>query len=148
MKVIVLPSGPLRPSRLWQQHLALESVRIAEEDALRRAEVVDRAVAGSGVDQPAPDCLEGLRGRGGQPNVIDATTAPHRGLAIGLGVAVDHEDVQLSGRPDIDHGHRLARPVATRGSDDSIEHHRVKPAKPIDVLGDPGDVVHTVQQHR
>jgi hypothetical protein len=44
------PTALPRPSLFLQQDLALETVRIAKEGALRRAKVVDRAVAGSSLD--------------------------------------------------------------------------------------------------
>src|ERR1022692_780133 len=74
-----------RLSRLAQQHLALEAVRIAEEDAQRPAEVADCPVTRPGIDEPVPDRLECLLRRGRQPDVINAGPAPHRRLAISFG---------------------------------------------------------------
>jgi hypothetical protein len=46
---------------LADPYLSLETVGVAEEDAVYRAEVVDGAVAGAVVDQPLPDGGERLR---------------------------------------------------------------------------------------
>ena len=62
-------AAPARPralqqpclSRLGQQYLALEPVGVAEKHAVRRAEVVDCAVAGALVHQSRTDGVEGIR---------------------------------------------------------------------------------------
>ncbi len=62
-------AAPARPraiqqpclSRLGEQYLALEPVGVAEKHAVRRAEVVDCAVAGALVHQSRTDGVEGIR---------------------------------------------------------------------------------------
>jgi DNA-binding NarL/FixJ family response regulator len=115
-------------SRLPEQHLAFQAVWIAEEDAQRAAEVVDRAVARSGFYEPVPDGLEGLCAGSGKPDMIDAPAAPHRCLTVGLGVPVDHEDIQLRGRADVDDSHRLAWPVRARRPNHGVENPLIEPA--------------------
>ena len=56
-----LPHGA---SGLPEEDFSFEAVRIAEEDAERSTEIVDRAVACSAIDEPLPDYLEGLGGGG------------------------------------------------------------------------------------
>ena len=79
--------------------------------------------------------------------MVDAPPAPHRRLPVGLGVAVDHEHVQLGGGADVDYGHGLPGTVGARRPDGCVEHPLVERAQPGNVLGDPGNVVHAVEQH-
>jgi hypothetical protein len=57
-----VPGGLCTPgvvSGVLDAYLALQTVRIAEEDAEDRAEVGDEMIAGAAGDQPVPDPLEG-----------------------------------------------------------------------------------------
>ena len=84
-----------------------------------------------------------------EAEVVDAPAAPHRGLPIRLGVALDREDVDLGVRADADDRHGLAGLLAVRTgrTDLGVEHLGVEAAEPGDVLRDPGDVVDPVEQH-
>ena len=68
-------------------------------------------------------------------------------MPVGLGVALDHEDVQLGVRADADDGHRLGTvvPVVTGWSDLGVEDLGIEPAQPGGVPGQPGDVVDAIE---
>ena len=62
-----------------------------------------------------------------------------RGLPVGLGVALDHEDVQLGVRADADDDHRLVTvlPVVAGWSDLGVEDLGIEPAQPGASLDSP-----------
>src|SRR5207237_9421512 len=81
----LLVAGCRCARRMWfgvvrdeQQHLALEPVRISEEDAVRAAEVGDEPVTGSARHQPAADLDERIAIGGLEPAVVDGTVPEHR----------------------------------------------------------------------
>src|SRR5262249_55830873 len=115
-------------SLFGHQYLALQSVGVAEEQAERRTEVVDGAVAGAGIDKSLTDDLERFAGCRLQTEVVDAAAAPHRCLALGFRVAFDGENVELGVWADPDDGHGLARllTVRTGGSRFGVEHGGVE----------------------
>ncbi|MET0190472.1 MAG: amidohydrolase family protein [Pseudonocardia sediminis] len=61
LSIVGVWRGGRRSGALGDEDLTLEPVGVAEEHAADRAEVVDDAVGGAGVDQPLPDRAEGLR---------------------------------------------------------------------------------------
>jgi len=72
---------------------------------------------------------------------------PPWGLPVGLGVALDHQDVQPGVRADADDGYRLVTvvPVLAGWSDLGVEDLGIEPAQPGGVLGQPGDVVDAIE---
>jgi hypothetical protein len=53
-------------------HLALEAVRVPEEDAEDGAEIGDEVITGAPGDEPVPDLVERVERRGLQPEMVDA----------------------------------------------------------------------------
>src|SRR5580698_8551498 len=82
--------------------LAFEPVGVAEEEAEHRPEIGDEVVRRAAGDEPVADLLERLEGRRLQGEVVEATAAEHRRLAVGLGVPLYLEDVELGPVPDLD----------------------------------------------
>ena len=98
-------------------------------------------------DEAATDLLEGLEGVGLEAQMVDAAPAEHRRLALGLGVPVDLEEVDLGLLADAHEGEHplVAHPLLAE--DLGLEHVAVEVDEPLGVLGDDGHVVHSVQQH-
>src|SRR5215471_19641950 len=59
-------------------HLALQAVRVSEEDAEDGAEIGDEVIAGAPGDQPVPDLVERVDRRGLQSEMVDAAPPEHR----------------------------------------------------------------------
>ncbi len=81
--------------------------------------------------------------------MVDPAPAEHRRLAIGLGVAVDLEDVELGVRADVDDRqvHRTRLGIGRAQVDDRLEDLLVEAVEPRRIVGQRGDVVEAVEQH-
>src|SRR5512135_3751244 len=134
--------------RIRHAHLALQAIRIAEEETQGRTEVGDEPVATPPGYEALTDHVERVEGCRSQPEVVDPAAPEHRRLPLGLGVSVDLKDIELGGRPDVDE--RQAHP----GGLDMIERDRrvedlpVEHVQPVGVTREDRDVVDPVQQHR
>src|SRR5207244_5129699 len=91
--------------------------------------------------------VERLLGDGLEAEMVDPPPPEHRRLAVGLGVALDLEDVQLPAGPDVDEREAHARLLFDVARDRGVEHLLVEAVQALAVVGDDGDVVHTVEEH-
>src|SRR6202044_1016521 len=90
--------------------LALQAVRIAEEQTEHRPEVGDEVVGRGAGHEALADRLEILRRGGLGSQVIEPAAAEHRDLAVSFGVALYLEDVELGPVADLDDGETGAAP--------------------------------------
>ena len=85
-----------------------------------------------------------------QGQVIKPSAAEHRGLAVGLGVAVYLEHVELGPVADLDDGETRALVVGELravAQDLRLEHLLVETLEALGVVGDHGDMVQAFEQH-
>ena len=79
--------------------------------------------------------------------VVDPSSPEHGRLAVGLGVAVDLEDVELGRRPDVDERQPHAGPLRRVSRHRRVEHVDVEGVQTVGVVGDDGNVVEAVHEH-
>src|SRR4051812_32144551 len=128
--------------------LTLEPVGVAEEQRENRAEVGHELVGCAPLDQPAADLFERIKGRCLQSQVVDAASAEHGCLALGLGVAVHLEEIDLGLVADADkRQHALVAHVLLT-IDLGAEDLAVEVDEPLRVGGENRDVVEPVCEHR
>jgi hypothetical protein len=90
--------------RVLDADLTLESIGIPEEEAEHGTEIGDEVVGRLPGHQAFPNSFEGFERRGLEGQVVEAPSPEHRCLAIGLGVAVDLEHVELGPVAHLDDG--------------------------------------------
>jgi hypothetical protein len=127
-----------------------QAVGITEEQAENLPEVGDEGVGSPSADQAITDGLERVNRRSLETEMIEATPPETGRLALGLGVAVDLEDVQLRCRSDVDDGQansRLPGLFWTVTKNFGIEDVSVEGTQPIGVIGQERDVVDSLGEH-
>jgi hypothetical protein len=125
--------------------------RHPEEEAEHGPEVGDEVVCHAECHQALADRLEVLYGGGLQGQMVQPAAAEHRRLAVGLGVPLYFEDVQLGPVADLDDGESGPLPVGQGlrpvPDDVGVEDVAVEVVQAGGVVGDDGDVVETLEQH-
>jgi hypothetical protein len=129
------------------EHLALQPVGVAEEEAAHRAEVVDLTVACTMLDETLSDRLEAFDGRGLQAEVVEPAASPHRLLPVWLGVAFDGEYVEFGVGTDANRRHGLVALITVRlgGADLSVKDLGLERTQRVDVLSYQRNVIDAIQ---
>jgi hypothetical protein len=127
---------------IGNEYFTFHLIGIAKEQRELAAEFGDHSIRSSDGDQPVTDLAERGEVSRMKTNVVDTAAAKHRGLVIGLIIAIDLEHIEFGPGTQVEDDHpRTTRKFRAIPFDRGPEHVDVELLEPIAVARNRGYVI-------
>jgi hypothetical protein len=131
---------------IGNEYFTFHLIGIAKEQRELAAKFGDHSIRSSDGDHPITDLAERSQISRMKTNVVDTAAAKHRGLVIGLIIAIDLEHVEFRSGTQIDDDHpRATWKFRAVPFDGGLKHVNVELLEPIAVARNRGYVIYALK---